>query len=78
VYQAGEGGNLPRYFGLVYGPDAEQGAVRLGKEVVLVIGNLLSAFRRAGACVAFTAFGSFTEDGSDLVPYVRLWNRKCR
>ncbi|MGC9975619.1 MAG: isochorismatase family cysteine hydrolase [Syntrophales bacterium] len=78
VYQAGEGGNLPRYFGLVNGPDAEQGAVRRGKEVVLVIGNLLSAFRRAGACVAFTAFGSFTEDGSALVPYVRLWNRKCR
>ncbi len=78
VYQAGEGGNLPRYFGLVNGPDAEQGAVRRGKELVLVIGNLLSAFRKAGACVAFTAFGSLAEDGSDLVPYVRLWNRKCR
>jgi len=78
VYQAGEGGNLPRYFGVVNGPKAEQGAVRRGKEVVPVIGNLLSAFRKAGACVAFTAFGSLTEDGSDLVPYVRLWNRKCK
>jgi nicotinamidase-related amidase len=78
VYQAGEGGNLPRYFGIVNGPDAEVGAVRRGKEVVTVIGRLLSAFRKAGACVAFTAFGSLTEDGSDLVPYVRLWNRKCR
>jgi len=78
VYQAGEGGNLPRYFGVVNGPDAEEGAVRGGKEVVPVIGRLLSAFRKAGACVAYTAFGSLTEDGSDLVPYVRLWNRKCR
>jgi biuret amidohydrolase len=78
VYQAGEGGNLPRYFGVVNGPDAEEGAVRRGQEVVPVIGRLLSAFREAGAFVAFTAFGSFTEDGSDLVPYVRLWNRKCK
>ena len=78
VYQAGEGGNLQRYFGVVNGPDAEVGAVRRGKEVVTVIRRLLSAFRKAGACVAFTAFGSLTEDGSDLVPYVRLWNRKCR
>jgi biuret amidohydrolase len=78
VYQAGEGGNLPRYFGVVNGPDAEEGAVRRGKELIPVIGRLLSAFRNAGACVVFTAFGSLTEDGSDLVPYVRLWNKKCR
>ncbi|MCX5847292.1 MAG: cysteine hydrolase, partial [Deltaproteobacteria bacterium] len=77
VYQAGEGGNLPRYFGVINGPDAEEGAVRRGKELVPVIKRLLSAFREAGACVIFTAFGSLTEDGSDLVPYVRLWNRKC-
>ena len=77
AYQASEGGNLPRYFGIVNGPDAEEGAVRRGKEVVPVIGRLLSAFRKAGTCVAFTAFGSLTEDGSDLVPYVRLWNKKC-
>jgi nicotinamidase-related amidase len=63
---------------LINGPDAEEGAVRRGQEVVPVIGRLLSAFRKAGACVVFTAFGSLTEDGSDLVPYVRLWNRKCR
>lgn len=77
VYQAGEGGNLPRYFGVINGPDAEEGAVQRGKELVPVIRRLLSAFRAAGACVIFTAFGSLTEDGSDLVPYVRLWNRKC-
>jgi nicotinamidase-related amidase len=78
IYQAGEGGNLPRYFGVVNGPDAEEGAVRQGEKLVPVIQRLLSAFRAAGACVIFTAFGSLTEDGSDLVPYVRLWNRKCR
>ena len=78
IYQAGEGGNLPRYFGVINGPDAEAGAVRRGKEILPLIGRLLSAFRKAGACIAFTAFGSLTEDGSDLVPYVRLWNRKCR
>jgi nicotinamidase-related amidase len=78
IYQAGEDGNLPRYFGVSNGPHAEEGAVRRGKEVVPVILRLLSAFRAAGACVIFTAFGSLTEDGSDLVPYVRLWNRKCR
>ncbi|MGZ6250349.1 MAG: cysteine hydrolase family protein [Syntrophales bacterium] len=78
VYQAGEGGNLPRYFGVLNGPDAEKGAVRRGKELIPVIGKLLSAFRNAGAYVVFTAFGSLTEDGSDLVPYVRLWNKKCR
>lgn len=78
IYQAGEGGNLPRYFGFINGPDAEEGAVRRGKAIIPVIRRLLSAFRDAGACVVFTAFGSLTEDGSDLVPYVRLWNRKCR
>lgn len=78
IYQADEGGNLPRYFGVINGPHAEEGAVRRGKEVVPVILRLLSAFRAAGACVIFTAFGSLTDDGSDLVPYVRLWNRKCR
>lgn len=78
IYQAGEDGNLPRYFGVSNGPHAEEGAVRRGKEVVPMILRLLSAFRAAGACVIFTAFGSLTEDGSDLVPYVRLWNRKCR
>lgn len=78
IYQAGEGGNLPRYFGVVNGPDAEAGAVQRGKDLVPVIGRLLSAFRAAGASVVFTAFGSLTEDGSDVVPYVRLWNRKSR
>jgi nicotinamidase-related amidase len=78
IYQAGEGGNLPRYFGVINGPEAEAGAVRRGKEILPLIERLLSAFRKAGACVAFTAFGSLTGDGSDLVPYVRLWNRKCR
>lgn len=78
IYQAAEGGNLPRYFGLINGPHAEGGAVRRGKEVVPVIVKLLAAFRAAGACVVFTAFGSLTEDGADLVPYVRLWNKKCR
>ncbi|NTW17440.1 MAG: cysteine hydrolase [Syntrophaceae bacterium] len=78
IYQAGEDGNLPHYFGVINGPHAEEGAVRRGKEVVPVILRLLSAFRAAGACVIFTAFGSLAEDGSDLVPYVRLWNRKCR
>ncbi|MDQ5987294.1 MAG: Peroxyureidoacrylate/ureidoacrylate amidohydrolase RutB [Syntrophus sp. SKADARSKE-3] len=78
IYQAGEGGNLPHYFGFINGPDAEESAVRRGREVVPVIRRLLSAFRDTSACVVFTAFGSLTEDGSDLVPYVRLWNRKCR
>jgi len=78
IYQAGMGGNLPRYLGAVNGPEAEEGAIQRGKELVPVIWRLLSAFRAAGACVIFTAFGSLTEDGSDLVPYVRLWNRKCR
>jgi len=78
IYQAGEGGNLPRYFGMINGPEAEAGAVRKGKEVAAVIGRLLASFRSAGALVVFTAFGSLTEDGRDLVPYVRLWNRQCR
>jgi len=77
-YQAGEEGNLPRYFGVINGPDAEKGAVSRGKEVVPIIRKLISAFRAAGASVVFTAFGSLTEDGADLVPYVRLWNKKCR
>lgn len=78
IYQAGEGGNLPRYFGMINGPEAEAGAVRKGKEVAAVIRRLLASFRSAGALVVFTAFGSLAEDGRDLVPYVRLWNRKCR
>ncbi len=78
IYQAGERGNLPRYFGVIHGPEAEAGAVRKGKEAAAVIGRLLAAFRSAGALVVFTAFGSLAEDGRDLVPYVRLWNRKCR
>jgi nicotinamidase-related amidase len=78
IYQAGEGGNLPRYFGVINGPGAESGAVLRGKEVVSVIGRLLTSFRSAGALVVYTAFGSLAEDGSDLVPYVRLWNKKCR
>ena len=78
IYQAGEGGNLPRYFSVINGPEAETGAVQRGKEVAAVIGRLLASFRSAGALVVFTAFGSLTEDGRDLVPYVRLWNSKCR
>jgi nicotinamidase-related amidase len=78
LYQAGEGGNLPRYFGVLNGPDAEAGAVQRAKEIVPVIGRLLSVFRSAGGSVLFSAFGSLTEDGADLVPYVRLWNRKSR
>ncbi|MDQ5988699.1 MAG: Peroxyureidoacrylate/ureidoacrylate amidohydrolase RutB [Syntrophus sp. SKADARSKE-3] len=78
IYQAGEGGNLPRYFAVVNGPEAEAGAVRRGKEIVPVIAKLLASFRSAGAPVVFTVFGSLTEDGRDLVPYVRLWNKKCR
>ena len=78
LYQAGEGGNLPRYFGVINGPEVEAGAVRKGKQVVPVIGQLLTCFRSAGALVVYTAFGSLAEDGCDLVPYVRLWNKKCR
>jgi nicotinamidase-related amidase len=78
VYQTGESGNVPRFFGLLSGPDAEAGAVGKGKELVPVIGKLLSAFRFEGMKVVYTAFGSLEEDGSDLVPYVRLWNERCR
>lgn len=78
IYQAGEGGNLPRYFGVIHGPEAEKAAVSRGREVIPVIGSLLGSFRAAGAFVVFTAFGSLAGDGSDLVPYVRLWNSKCR
>jgi nicotinamidase-related amidase len=77
IYQAGEGGNLPRYFAVVNGPEAEAGAVRRGREIVPVIKQLLATFRAAGSPVIFMAFGSLTEDGRDLVPYVRLWNKKC-
>jgi nicotinamidase-related amidase len=77
-YQAGEGGNLPRFFREIYGPVAEDGAVKKGREIVRVIGGLLSVFREAGAPVVYLAFGSLTDDGSDLVPYVRLWNEVSR
>lgn len=78
AYQAAKGGNLPRFFGLVSGPEAEAGAVRKGKEIVPIIKKLLSAFRASGMKVIYTAFGSLTEDGADLVPYVRRWNERCR
>ena len=74
IYQAGEGGNLPRYFGVINGPEAEAGAVRRGKEILPLIGRLLSAFRKAGACVAFTAFGSLTEDGYRLCQRSRVYD----
>jgi nicotinamidase-related amidase len=77
-YQAGEGGNLPRFFREIYGPAAEDRAVKKGKEIVRVIGGLLPVFREAGAAVVYLAFGSLTDDGSDLVPYVRLWNEVSR
>jgi biuret amidohydrolase len=77
-YQAGEGGNLPRFFREIYGPAAEDGAVKKGKEILRVIGGLLPVFRQAGAPVVYLAFGSLTDDGSDLVPYVRLWNELSR
>ncbi len=77
-YQAGEGGNLPRFFREIYGPAAEEGAVKKGKEIIRVLRRLLAAFREAGARVVYLAFGSLTDDGSDLVPYARLWNRVNR
>ena len=77
-YQAGEGGNLPKFFRAIYGPAAEEGAVKKGKEIVKIIRRLLAAFRKAGASVVYLAFGSLTDDGSDLVPYVRLWNDVSR
>jgi nicotinamidase-related amidase len=52
--------------------------VKKGREIVRVIGGLLSVFREAGAPVVYLAFGSLTDDGSDLVPYVRLWNEVSR
>ena len=77
-YQAGEGGNLPKFFRAIYGPAAEEGAVKKGREIVKIIRRLLAAFRKAGASVVYLAFGSLTDDGSDLVPYVRLWNDVSR
>jgi len=77
-YQAGEGGNLPRFFREIYGPAAEDGAVKKGKEIVKIIRRLLAVFRKAGAPVVYLAFGSLTDDGSDLVPYARLWNEVSR
>lgn len=78
TYQAAKGGNLPRFFGLVSGPEAEAGAVRKGKELVPVIRKLLSAFRTGGMKVIYTTLGSLAEDGADLIPYVRRWNEYCR
>lgn len=78
TYQAAKGGNLPRFFGLVSGPEAEAGAVRKGKEIIPVIQKLLSAFRASGMKVIYTAFGSLAEDGADFVPYIRRWNEHCR
>lgn len=77
TYQAARGGNLTRFFGLVSGPEAEAGAIRKGKELVPVIKRLLTAFRKSGMKVLYTAFGSAAEDGADLVPYVRRWNERC-
>lgn len=77
-YQAGKGGNIPRFFREIYGPAAEDGAVKKGKEIVKVIRRLLDVFRKAGAPVVYLVFGSLTDDGSDLVPYARLWNDLSR
>jgi len=77
-YQAGEGGNLPKFFRAIYGRAAGDGAVKKGKEIVKIIRRLLAVFRKAGASVVYLAFGSLTDDGSDLVPYVRLWNEVSR
>jgi nicotinamidase-related amidase len=77
VISSRRGVNRASNFGLVNGADAEEDEVRRGKEVVPVIRKLLSAFRETEVCVAVTVFGSLTEDGSDLVPYVRPWNREC-
>jgi len=78
TYQAAKGGNLPRFFGLTSGPEAEAGAVRKGKELIPVIKKLLAAFRTNGMKVIYTAFGSLAEDGADLIPYIRRWNEHCR
>lgn len=75
-YQARERGNLPRSLALFNGPDAEIAAVQKGKELVSIIQRLITAFRSAGGKVVYTAFGSRADGGSDLVPYVRYWNRK--
>jgi biuret amidohydrolase len=77
TYQAGEGGNLTRYFSLIWGRDAELAAIRRGRELVPVIRQLLTAFRALEMKCIFTAFGALTQDGSDLVPYVRRWNERC-
>ena len=77
IYQAGEGGNLTRYFSLIWGRDAEAGAIKRGRELVPVIHQLLSGFRALEMKCIFTAFGSLARDGSDLVPYVRRWNERC-
>jgi nicotinamidase-related amidase len=77
TYQAAKGGNLTRFFGFVSGPEAEAGAIRTGKGLIPVIKRLLTAFRKSGMKVLYTAFGSAAEDGADLVPYVRRWNERC-
>ncbi len=78
TYQTAKRGNLPRFFGLVSGPEAEAGAVRKGKKIIPVIKKLLSAFRANGMKVIYTAFGSLAEDGADFAPYIRHWNKYCR
>jgi len=75
-YQASEGGNVPRALAVLAKPEAEIGAVQKGKELIPIIGRLLSAFRSAGGKVVYTAFGSLSQDGSDLVPYARSWNKR--
>ncbi|MBA4397002.1 MAG: hypothetical protein C0394_06440 [Syntrophus sp. (in: bacteria)] len=77
TYQAAKGANLPRFFGLIQGPEVETGAVRKGKELIPVIRKLLAAFRAGGMKVIYTAFGSLAADGADLAPYVRRWNEYC-
>lgn len=77
MYQAGQGGNIPRFFGVLHGPEAENTAVSRGREVAAAIRPLLDSFRSAGACIVHIAFGSVARDGSDLVPYVQLWNSRC-
>lgn len=78
TYQAAKGGNLTRFLGLIYGPEAEAGAVRKGKEIIPVIEKLLTAFRASGMKVIYMAFGSIAEDGADFAPYIRRWNEHCR
>jgi len=76
LYQAGEGGNLPRSLGVFNGPGAEAAAVVKGEELVPIIQKLILAFRSVGGKIVYTAFGSLTNDGSDLAPYARYWNKK--